>query len=93
MKAIGFVIDESIKEPASTKMNTIDFDLQTIVHELDVRSFLSRDQDPLKEILNLAKRIGVGERLKIINSFEPVPLINLLAEKGFCISLKWRMKN
>lgn len=83
MKAIGFVIDESIKEPVSTKVNTIDFDLQTIVHELDVRPSLSKDHDPLKEILILAKRIGVGERMKIINSFEPVPLINLLAEKGF----------
>lgn len=83
MKAIGFVIDEKMKEPVSTKVNTIDFDLQTIVHELDVRPSLSKDQDPLKEILNLAKQIGPGERMKIINSFEPVPLINLLAEKGF----------
>lgn len=83
MEAIGFVIDESIKEPERTKVNTIDFDLQTIVHELDVRPSLSRDHDPLKEILTLAKRIGVGERMKIINSFEPIPLINLLAEKGF----------
>ena len=83
MKTIGFVIDEKMIEPVSTKVNAIDFDLQTIVHELDVRPSLSKDHDPLKEILALAKRIGVGERMKIINSFEPVPLINLLAEKGF----------
>ncbi|SMD01654.1 DUF2249 domain-containing protein [Pedobacter nyackensis] len=83
MKAIGFVIDETMKEPVIEKVNTIDFELQTNVYELDVRPLLSKDQDPLKEILNLAKRIGPGERIKIINSFEPVPLINLLAEKGF----------
>lgn len=83
MKAIGFVIDEGIGEPVTTMPNAIDFNRQVIVHELDVRPSLSGDQDPLKEILTLAKRIDVGERMKIINSFEPVPLINLLTEKGF----------
>lgn len=83
MKVIGFVTDEGSSELAITKVDTIDFERQATVYELDVRPFLSKDKDPLKEILNLAKRIDIGERMKIINSFEPVPLINLLVEKGF----------
>ena len=31
----------------------------------------------------MANQAGLGERLKIINSFEPVPLIGLLTDKGF----------
>ncbi|WP_316815732.1 DUF2249 domain-containing protein [Pedobacter nyackensis] len=85
MRAIGFVIDEDVAVSETANENAIDFIRQTIVYELDVRPFLSRNEDPLKEILRLAKKIGIGERMKIINSFEPVPLIHLLAEKGFLV--------
>lgn len=83
MKAIGFVVDEAMNEPIAKKGNAIDFSRQTAVFELDVRPFLTKDQDPLKEILKRVNQLGVGERLKIINTFEPIPLINLLADKGF----------
>ncbi|WP_285058703.1 DUF2249 domain-containing protein [Pedobacter ginsengisoli] len=83
MQQIGFVIDEAISEPIIPKENPIDFNHQTTVLELDARTFLNQKKDPLREILQMANRAGIGERLKVINSFEPVPLISLLADKGF----------
>lgn len=85
MKTIGFTIDEEVAVSERTNENEIDFSRKTMVYELDVRPQLSKNEDPLKDILWLAKKMGVGERLKIINSFEPIPLIKLLAEKGFFV--------
>ncbi|GAB3917331.1 DUF2249 domain-containing protein [Mucilaginibacter boryungensis] len=51
--------------------------------ELDVRPILADGRDPLKEILAAVKLLEVEQGLKLINSFEPLPLIHLLAEKGF----------
>ena len=51
--------------------------------ELDVRPILACDKDPLKEILATIKLLETKQGLKLINTFEPVPLIHLLAEKGF----------
>lgn len=83
MEQIGFVIDEAAGEPIAAKENPIDFTRQTTVFELDARTFLDQKKDPLRQILQMANRAGIGERLKVINSFEPVPLISLLADKGF----------
>lgn len=83
MEQIGFLIDEASPGEASSPAKLIDFSRQAKVHELDVRPFLEKDEDPLKEILSLAATLRKGERLKIINSFEPVPLISLFEEKGF----------
>jgi uncharacterized protein (DUF2249 family) len=51
--------------------------------ELDVRPILAQNQDPLKVILSAINNLKETEGLKLINSFEPVPLIHLLSEKGF----------
>ncbi|WP_442587233.1 DUF2249 domain-containing protein [Pedobacter sp. AW31-3R] len=85
MKAIGFVIDETIivDEQSPAPVDMIDFNRQTKVLELDVRPFLERNTDPLKEILRLASRLQPGERLKIISPFIPVPLLSVLEGKGF----------
>lgn len=56
---------------------------QENVHDLDVRPLLSEGNDPLKQILKVISTIEAGHVLKLINSFEPVPLINLLQSKGF----------
>ena len=50
---------------------------------LDVRPVLSAGQDPLKTILRSLDSLAHGQSLKLINSFEPVPLIALLSRKGF----------
>lgn len=50
---------------------------------LDVRPVLDADRDPLKIILEQLKRLAPGKVLKIVNSFEPSPLIELVKKKGF----------
>lgn len=52
-------------------------------HILDVRADLQTGNDPLKKILQEVNGLAPGEVLRIINSFEPAPLISLLAKKGF----------
>lgn len=53
------------------------------VIELDVRPILSAGSDPLTDILKAVQTLGNDSALKIINSFEPQPLIALLEKKGF----------
>lgn len=62
------------------------------VVELDVRPVLAEGSDPLKLILQAGKVLKEGECLKIINTFEPVPLINLLAKQGFQALSEWPEK-
>lgn len=49
----------------------------------DVRPILEAGKDPLKEILHKVKKLRKGNALLIINSFEPIPLYDLLGKKGF----------
>ncbi|MBL7735166.1 MAG: DUF2249 domain-containing protein [Chitinophagaceae bacterium] len=51
--------------------------------ELDVRPVLSSGKDPLSLIIQQTKSILPGQTLKIINSFEPSPLIAMLEKQGF----------
>ncbi len=53
------------------------------ITEFDVRSLIEEDKDPLPEIVKKVKEIKTRSALKIINSFEPTPLILLLKKQGF----------
>ncbi|HSN07935.1 MAG TPA: DUF2249 domain-containing protein, partial [Hanamia sp.] len=50
---------------------------------IDVRPIINSGQDPLNLIIEKVKSIPAGSVLKIINSFEPTPLISLLNKQGF----------
>jgi hypothetical protein len=50
---------------------------------LDVRPFIETGKDPLNAILQKVKTLEIGYILKIINSFEPTPLMYLLGKQGF----------
>lgn len=50
---------------------------------LDVRPDIEGGTDPFKRIMASIKEMKDGETLKVINSFEPIPLINLLRQKGY----------
>jgi uncharacterized protein (DUF2249 family) len=50
---------------------------------LDVRPVLASGMDPLKQIQQQVRQLKPGQVLKIINSFEPVPLLKLLEKQGF----------
>src|SRR5690606_22461505 len=60
----------------------------TNIVELDVRPIIDGDGDPLNLIMKNIKELPQGKILKIINNFEPTPLISLLGRKGFKSYLK-----
>lgn len=82
MQQIGFTIAETA-EPASQAQATFTNPPEQLVTEFDVRPILAANQDPLKEILKKTQQLKKGEYLRIINTFEPTPLITLLNQKGF----------
>jgi len=51
--------------------------------DFDVRPIIDAGEDPLSSIAAKVKNIPKGGVLKIINSFEPTPLISLLKKQGF----------
>ena len=83
MKQIGFSVNEeqNSKEQSARPVATIKEPNSFL--ELDVRPILAQDKDPLKEILVSIKMLEESQGLKLINTFEPLPLIHLLADRGF----------
>jgi uncharacterized protein (DUF2249 family) len=57
--------------------------IKTTIIELDVRPILESGVDPFETIMNKLKEINDNDTLLIINTFEPVPLLNILAGKGY----------
>jgi uncharacterized protein (DUF2249 family) len=53
------------------------------ITDFDVRPIIDAGKDPLTLIVDKVKSIPKGGVLKIINSFEPTPLISLLKKQGF----------
>ena len=53
--------------------------------DLDVRELLATGKDPLNLILDKIKSVQAGQALKVINTFEPVPLIKMLEKKDFAV--------
>ncbi|MCP3931713.1 MAG: DUF2249 domain-containing protein [Bacteroidetes bacterium] len=90
LQSIGFEIEESkSKEPQTIDqsdkkdvMQNNKFDLTNVL-TLDVRPDIQGGVDPFKRIMKTIKTIPEGQVLKIVNTFEPIPLINLLKSKGF----------
>jgi uncharacterized protein (DUF2249 family) len=50
---------------------------------LDVRDDLAQGKDPFQLIMNAVNSLPDNTALKIINTFEPAPLIRILTGKGF----------
>lgn len=87
LQPLGFVIDSVIKVDEDEPGKAVPAFLTKIQNgnliELDVRPVINTAKDPLKVILEKVKALQKGEVLKIINSFEPTPLMTLLAKQGF----------
>ncbi|HJP63537.1 MAG TPA: DUF2249 domain-containing protein [Mucilaginibacter sp.] len=83
MKQIGFQIADEV--PGEKDFSTITpfFPEPSDYLELDVRPLLAQDKDPLKGILKCIKNLEDNQGLKLVNTFEPLPLIHLLVDKGF----------
>ncbi len=85
LQEIGFEIEQPQKaeknHQETKKMESIKDKKPTII--LDVRPDIEAGNDPFKRIMATIKELKEGDILKVINSFEPIPLINLLRQKGF----------
>ncbi len=80
----GYEVEFSQKEKKvsqENKTNTV-MDKKNIV-TLDVRPILSGGVDPFDEIMKTIKGMKEEETLLIINTFEPVPLLNILQKRGY----------
>ncbi len=87
LEPLGFVIDKAeTAEETGTRTPMPDF-MKNItpesVLELDVRPILKEGKDPFSLILGKVKALEPRQTLKIINDFEPIPLILLLEKQGF----------
>ncbi|WP_343674119.1 DUF2249 domain-containing protein [Chitinophaga sp.] len=83
---LGFDIDAATPAIAVTAQDAPGFiktlnDGQLVV--LDVRPIIQSGEDPLNQILQKIKTLQSGQVLKIVNTFEPTPLMLLLQKQGF----------
>lgn len=51
--------------------------------QLDVRPIIDSGKDPFLEIMSVVKSLKDDQVLNLINSFEPLPLYNVMKTKGF----------
>lgn len=86
LQPLGFEIDKETIEDISVKGAIPEFlknsDTNKII-DLDVRPVFDSGKDPLSIIMQKVKQLQSGQVLKIINTFEPTPLIHLLGKQGF----------
>lgn len=83
MKQIGFKVTADTSVENDIAVRTAAFREPLDYLELDVRPVLAQGKDPLKEILASINKLEEDQGLKLINTFEPLPLMHLLADKGF----------
>ena len=90
LERLGFEIDNNSTDLINNSDKEINknidnmFDLENDkITVLDVRKGLAKGIDPFGEIMATIKDFSDGEVLKIVNTFEPVPIINVLKQKGF----------
>ena len=87
LQPLGFELSEPMgTNVTATNKKMPDF-MQNIQHmaiiEFDVRFILDGGNDPLQQNLTKIKSLQQGQVLKVINSFEPIPLMVLLKKQGF----------
>ena len=86
LEPLGFEIDrntkavEEVKKPVPAFITSLKKEQLT---DLDVRPVIASGSDPLNIIMEKVKAILPGQVLKIVNTFEPTPLIVMLEKKGF----------
>lgn len=83
LSKIGFIVEYTCEE--TEKINKSKFNhmhnLETV--SLDVRPILAGGVDPFKQIMAKLEELTDNQELLIINTFEPIPLLNILKDKGY----------
>ncbi|HZJ19024.1 MAG TPA: DUF2249 domain-containing protein [Pricia sp.] len=86
LKPLGFEIDPDTK-PVVEESKKLPAFITTLnknqIIDFDVRELLASGNDPLTLILDKVRSVQAGEALKVINTFEPVPLMRMLEKQGF----------
>lgn len=86
IETLGFIYEKTTNEDktdiSENMNNSFEIENQHII-ELDVRPDLAKGKDPFSIILNAIDNLKENEILKLINTFKPVPIINVLKQKGF----------
>lgn len=87
LEPLGFKVNFTTEELSLERdIELPDFMKQTSAEnfiELDVRSEIESGNDPLKLILGKTKQLKLKQVMKLVNSFEPIPLIQLLSKQGY----------
>lgn len=87
LKPLGFVIDNETSAENEVKETVLPDFMKEVnpknILDLDVRPILEEGKDPMNTILKKTKEMETYQVLKLINSFEPTPLIQLLENKGY----------
>jgi len=86
LEPLGFEIDRNtiaIEERKKSVPSFITSLKKEQLAELDVRPVIASGRDPLNIIMQKIKTVQPGHVLKIINTFEPTPLILMMEKKGF----------
>lgn len=87
LAVIGFEVNKE-QTQKTIKMEVISQSIEEAIKEgkvkqLDVRSLLANNVDPFKLINETIKDLPKDYVLELINTFEPVPLIKILHQKGY----------
>lgn len=80
LKPLGFIADEvneTNREVKYSEVSNLEYDML-----LDVREDIASSKDPFRKIMQAITDLSNGNVLLLINSFEPLPLISILKEKG-----------
>lgn len=87
LSPLGFEIDTAIDTQKNKERAKLPAFFDSIKHDqiidFDARPIIDAGEDPLTLIVDKVKSVPKGGVLKIINSFEPTPLISLLKKQGF----------
>lgn len=87
LQPLGFEIDKEIEPATLIERTPLPIFFTSLkpsqIIELDVRDIINSGEDPLPIIIKKVKEVPTGGALKIINSFEPTPLLSLLKKQGF----------
>ncbi len=84
LEAIGFEVEYSSSKENYLKLENKRIMKKNKIVTLDVRPILSTGTDPYHAIMDTLKTMDKeNESLLIINTFEPVPLLNKLKKQGY----------
>ncbi len=87
LQPLGFEIDRNAVHETNKEKPKLPAFFNSIspdqIVSFDVRPIINGGKDPLNLIIEKVKNVPAGGVLKIINSFEPTPLISLLSKQGF----------